>query len=354
MSPTRSTSGRRFAVSAFGAASRRTIFVSSPKLLAEAEPEVERHADHERDVGPLQPGAAGAAEAELVVGGQAAAAEAVEEDRDAERLGQRPQLAPRPGPSRGRCRPSSTGRSAPASSAAASSTPSAGAAPPGSGGRRRSRLRLAEDDVERVVDEGRPEGAASARSSAAAVRAAICAVAFTVSRRLDQRRDEGQVVDLLQRARAPAHLRRPAAEHADRRAVRLGAGDRADPVGDAGPGGQRRDPDPAGRLGEALGGEGRGLLVADVDDLDALLLAAVVDREEVPAGEREEVRDAPRLQDLGDDPPPVLRPSARSLYLLRRPGASEARTQDVASRRSRPLVPGAGFEPASPIRGSAF
>ena len=59
---------------------------------AEAEPEVERHADDERDVGALQRGRAGAAEGEVVVGGQAAAAEAVEEDRDAERLGQRPQL----------------------------------------------------------------------------------------------------------------------------------------------------------------------------------------------------------------------------------------------------------------------
>src|SRR5205085_4606035 len=48
-------------------------------------------------------------------------------------------------------------------------------------------------------------------------------------RRLDQRRDEWQVVDLLQRPRAPAHLRRPPAEHADRRAVGLGAGDRTDP-----------------------------------------------------------------------------------------------------------------------------
>ena len=65
---------------------------------AEAEPEVERHADHERDVGPLQPLAAGAAEAELVVGRQTAAAHAVEEDGDPERLGERAQLvlAPRP------------------------------------------------------------------------------------------------------------------------------------------------------------------------------------------------------------------------------------------------------------------
>ena len=59
---------------------------------AEAEPEVERQADRERDVGLLQPVAAGAGERELVVGGQAAAAHAVEEHRRAERLGERPQL----------------------------------------------------------------------------------------------------------------------------------------------------------------------------------------------------------------------------------------------------------------------
>ena len=68
------------------------------EALAKAEAEIERHADHERHVGALQPGAAGAAEAQLVVGGQAAAAEAVEEDRNAESLGQCPQLDLSPAP----------------------------------------------------------------------------------------------------------------------------------------------------------------------------------------------------------------------------------------------------------------
>src|SRR5215218_8055002 len=48
--------------------------------------------------------------------------------------------------------------------------------------------------------------------------------------------------------------------------------------------------------GPALGGERRGLLVAHVENPDAVLAAAVVDREEVPAREREEVLDAQRLQ----------------------------------------------------------
>ena len=104
-SPTRSTSGARLAVSALGAGVEADQLRLLAEAAAEAEPEVDRHADHQRDVGPLEPGAAGAAEGELVVGGQAAAAEAVEEDRDPERLGQRPQLLLAAGPSRGRCRP---------------------------------------------------------------------------------------------------------------------------------------------------------------------------------------------------------------------------------------------------------
>jgi hypothetical protein len=54
---------------------------------AEAESEVERDADDEGDVRALQAGPAGAAEAELVIRGQAAASHPVEEHGDPERLG---------------------------------------------------------------------------------------------------------------------------------------------------------------------------------------------------------------------------------------------------------------------------
>ena len=75
-----------------------TISASGANDGAEAEPEVERRADHEREVGAAQPGAARAREGQLVVGGNAAARQAVDEHRDPELLGQRQQrlLAPAP------------------------------------------------------------------------------------------------------------------------------------------------------------------------------------------------------------------------------------------------------------------
>ena len=82
-------------------------------------------------------------------------------------------------------------------------------------------------------------------------------------------------------------------------------GDRAHAVGDARAGGERGDARLARDLRPALGGERGRLLVAHVDEVDALLAAAVVDREEVPAGQREELGDAVRLEPLGDQPAAV-------------------------------------------------
>ena len=62
-------------------------------------------------------------------------------------------------------------------------------------------------------------------------------------------------------------------------------------------------PGAARDLRPALGRERRGLLVAHVDDLDPLGPAAVVDREQMAAGEREELRDPVRLQAPGDEMP---------------------------------------------------
>ncbi len=198
------------------------------------------------------------------------------------------------------------GRSASASSLAASSTPSAGSTAR-AGLLGRVGLALHEDDVERVVDEGRAQ-----RGLHRAVER-LGGGARDVGRLLDglgvlhQRADERQVVDLLERAHPPPHLGRAAAERHHRHAVGLRGGDRADAVGHAGAGGEGADARLAGRLGPADRGEGGGLLVAEVDDVDPLGLAAVVDREEVAAAEGEELADAAALQRLGDQPAAVDR-----------------------------------------------
>jgi hypothetical protein len=149
-----------------------------------------------------------------VVGGQATAAEAVEEDGDPERLGQRPQLV--------------------LAAAPVEAGPSHDRRPLGRGQQRRRRLDplrraglglrrsrylrvgLGEDDVERVVDEGRAGGGRKGEVERGRGPGRDLARVLHGLRRLDQRRDEGQVVDLLQRARAPAQLRRPPTEDADR------------------------------------------------------------------------------------------------------------------------------------------
>ena len=122
---------------------------------------------------------------------------------------------------------------------------------------------------------------------------------------LGERRDEWHVVDLLERSHPPAARRRTPAQHQHRRAVGLRRRQRAHAVGHARSGSQRADADPARGLRPTLRGEGRRLLVAHVHDVDALLAAAVVDREEVAAGQREELRDARGSQPLRDEPTAV-------------------------------------------------
>ena len=130
-----------------------------------------------------------------------------------------------------------------------------------------------------------PEGWDIERSIASATRAAISAVSFTVAADLTSGSTNGTWSISWSEPEAPAHLGSAPAQDRDRRAVVERAGDRAHAVRDARAGGERGDTWLAGRLRVALGRPDRGLLVADVDDLDALLLAAVVDREEVPAGQ---------------------------------------------------------------------
>ena len=277
---------------------------------AEAEPEVERDADHQRDVGAAQPGAARAGEGELVVGGHAAAAQAVEEHGDPQRLGQRAQclLAVAPvqvgaghdhralGVAQQHCRPLervAVGAGAP---------PRLGQRLVSGGG-----LGLHEHVVEREVQEGGARVGLDRLAHRALQQRRDLGRGPRGGGELDQRGHERDVVDLLQRALAPAEGGRAAAEDQHRRVVLVRGGDRAHPVGHPRPGGQRAHAERAGHLGPALGREGRGLLVADVDDVDALLAAAVVDREQVPAREREQLAHALGLERPGDQASTVKR-----------------------------------------------
>ena len=169
----------------------------------------------------------------------------------------------------------------------------------------RGLLGLGEHVVEREVDERRPGVRAARRVPRLVEQARDLRRRARGRGHLDHGPHERQVVDLLQRALAPAPRRRAAAEHEHRRAVLRRRGHRADPVRDPGPGGQRRHARLARDLRPALGGERGGGLVAHVDEVDPLRAAAVVDREQVPAGEREQLGHAVRLQAARDQPAAV-------------------------------------------------
>ena len=172
------------------------------------------------------------------------------------------------------------------------------------------------------------------------------------------------MVDLLQRTLPPAQRGRPAAEHQQRRLVLLGGGHRAHPVGDAGARGQRGDAGHPGHLRPALGGEGRGLLVAGVDQPDALGAAAVVDGEQVPARQREDGVDAAGPQSAGDQVSGAYRAVNRSVDAHGRSIITPMVDTRRAHRRRRPHRPDRRHRtgpprnrlpdrrPASPIRRS--
>ncbi len=178
---------------------------------------------------------------------------------------------------------------------------------------------------------------------------------------LDERADERHVIDLLERSLAPSELRRPPSEHQQRGAIVGGGRDRGHPVGDAGAGGQRAHADGARHLGPALGGERRGLLVADVDDLDPLGAAAVVDREQMTAGQREQLAHAVGAQPRGEQPPAVnlgarvrLRRHGRGRYSACAPSSAapsiRMRSPSMKRRPSRSAGSAARCEREGPAR----
>ena len=111
------------------------------------------------------------------------------------------------------------------------------------------------------------------------------------------------MLSLLERAETAQAERRGAADQEQRAARSVRVGDAGHRIGDAGPRNHDRHADPSGepRIGVARVG-GR-LLVAHVDDPDALGEAAVVDRQDVAAAQGEEVADAGLREGSGDQLP---------------------------------------------------
>ena len=190
------------------------------------------------------------------------------------------------------------GRSAPAISAASAATsPASGATPDADARVDRGHVACRRPEhVEREVEERRSAVRLIARRAASCTIAPACWGVLHRRGRLRDRCQDRDVVELLQRSRAPATLRRPTAEHDHGRPVEVRRRDRRDPVGDAGPGGERGEAGPPGQLRVRLGGERGRLLVAGVDHAHPLVAGRVVERPDVATVEREHHVGAERRQ----------------------------------------------------------
>ena len=119
---------------------------------------------------------------------------------------------------------------------------------------------------------------------------------------LDHRARDADRVALLERVEADRRRRHLAGDDDHRDRVHVGRRDAGDGVGDAGPGGDERDADLAGRPRVAVGGVHRRLLVADQHVLDRVLLVErVVDVEDRAARVAPEVADVLCLQAANQD-----------------------------------------------------
>ena len=117
--------------------------------------------------------------------------------------------------------------------------------------------------------------------------------------------DEGDVVDLLERALPPPEGRRTAGQRENGGLVELRLGESAHGVGDAGTRGHSADTQRARQPGPALRGERGALLVPHVDEADLVGLRAVEDRKDVTTGQGEDVAHTERLERVRDRQSPV-------------------------------------------------
>ena len=259
------------------------------------EPEVERRADHDDQVGLAQRHRPGPGDQQFVTAGQHPAGLPVGDHRQPQFLRRLPggvlgAAQPHVGPQhqdRPPGRPQQGGDLIDVRGAG-------GFLGPGARGlsRREVRLRLAVDRLERDVEEHRaavrahrqPEGLVDRRPH---LRRVVLGPGA-----LGDRGEQRRMVHLLQAARAPTVVGRAPGQHHHRRAVEPRGRHRADRVGHARAGGDhgqsRRPGQPRGRLR----GEDGGLLVPHVHQPQRRvgLDRRVVEREHVPAGQGEQDR----------------------------------------------------------------
>ena len=264
---------------------------------AEPEAEVEWRAEHHHHVGALLEQAAGAQEREVVVGRQQAAAHPVEEARHTQMRRCRREFLPGAVPvdvgadQEGRTlRTGDERRERRHGVVVGSGTHPVARADVGDLTARRA------EHVEREVEERRA-AVRFDRQTRRLVhhRTRLRGIGDGGSQLRDRRHDR-DVIEFLQRPRAPAALGRPATEHDHRRSVEVRRRDRRHAVGDARTRGQRSDARTSGQLRVRLGGERRRLLVTCVDDAHALVTRRVVERPDVATVEREHHIGAVRTQ----------------------------------------------------------
>ena len=162
-------------------------------------------------------------------------------------------------------------------------------------GRLQGRLGLAVDRLEGDVEENRAAVRAHRQPEGLVHRGAHLGRIMLGPGALGDGSEQRRMVHLLQAARAPAVVGCAPGQHHHRRAVEPRGGHRADRVGHAGPGGDRGQSRPPSQPRGRLRGEDGGLLVPHVHqsqqgsgpfDFDR----RVVEREDVPAGQREQDR----------------------------------------------------------------
>ena len=167
--------------------------------------------------------------------------------------------------------------------------------------RRQAVLDLREQEIDGDLDEDRPRPAGERSANRGRQRLGDLARLRDGPRALRDRPQQRHLLHLLEGAEAAQAERSgaPDEEHGTPRRIRVGdAGHR---IGHARPRRDDRDAEIAGETRPGIRGMRSRLLVAQIDDADPLAEAAVVDRQDVAATQREHVAHARLREDTRDE-----------------------------------------------------